>query len=280
MRQTFIVTLLLGILAAGALLMADRVAPDRRNGSSPPRTGPGLVSSAALLVNPEVRFTGAITPRPDAGGLLSELAGGWPVRWSGWPALSARLAGSPDNVSASWGAAGAEALRRVAGLLAGGSHGSGFAATGFTTAVHAPQDQDYGSAVARYAIAGNPDDADALYSLGLDYRDGNGVGQDDYAAARNLLAAAELGHAEAQLAVADLYQQGLGVRRNDVAAYVWYDLAARRLPTAEKRAAAAGARDRLAAALSAEELATAKGLVAAWQPRAAAAAGETPGAGG
>ena len=278
MRQTIIVTLLLGVLAAGALLMEDRVAPDHRNSSSSPAGAPGLVSSAALPVSPAVRFTGAITPRPDSGGLLSGLAGGWPVHWSGWSGLTG-LAGLPDSISAGWGRAGTNALRRVAAVLAGRSDGA-FAAAGTPAAVHAPPDQDYGSAVARYAIAGNPDDADALYSLGLDYRDGNGVARDAYAAARNLLAAAELGHAEAALAVADLYRQGLGVHRNDVAAYVWYDLAARRLPTAGKREAATEARDRAAAMLSAEELATAKGLVAAWRPRSTVAAGGTPGSGG
>lgn len=280
MRQTIIVTLLLGIFAAGALLVADHVAPDHRDAPSPPGSRPDLVSSAVLLVNPDVRFTGAITPRPDSGGFLSGLAGGWPVHWSGWSALSGGLAGLPDSVPASWGRAGAKALRRVARFVAARSQPR-FAAGGVATVVHAPPDQDYGAAVARYAIAGNPDDADALYSLGLDYRDGNGVDRDVYAAARNLLAAAELGHSEAQLAIADLYRQGLGVHRNDVAAYVWYELAAARLPTAEKREAAAVTRDRLAAVLSAEELATAKRLVAAWQPRSvAAAAGETADAGG
>jgi len=276
MRQTILVTLLLGMLAAGALLMADRVAPEHRRGSAPPGSRPDLVSSAALLVNPDVRFTGAIIPRTGSGGLLS----GSPVGWSGWSGLFGGLAGLADEVATSWGRAGATALPRVAELVAGRSQG-GFAAGGVATVVHAPPDQDYGSAVARYAIAANPDDADALYSLGLDYRDGNGVDRDAYAAARNLLAAAELGHAEAQLAIADLYRRGLGVHRNDVAAYVWYDLVAGRLSTAEKRAAAAGARDRLAALLSVEERATAKRLVAAWQPRStAAAAAETAGAGG
>lgn len=87
---------------------------------------------------------------------------------------------------------------------------------------------------------------------------GKGIGCDYDAAARNLLSAAEIGNAEAQRATGDLYRQGAGLQRNDVAAYVWHDLAARRLPTAEKREAATGARDRVAAMLSQEELATVK----------------------
>ncbi len=267
------------MLAAGALLVAHRVAPDRRDAPSPPGSQPDLVSSAVLLVNPDVGTTGAITPRTDSGELLSGLSGR-PDHWSGWSGLSGGLAGLTDSIPASWGRAGAKALRRVAQFVAARSQPR-FAAGGVAAVVHAPPDQDYGSAVARYALAANPDDADALYSIGLDYRDGNGVDRDVYAAARNLLAAAELGHADAQFAIADFYRQGLGVHRNDVSAYVWYDLAARRLPTAEKRAAAAAARDRLAAVLSTEELATATRLVAAWQPRrTAVAVGETADAGG
>jgi hypothetical protein len=191
MRQTIIVTVLLGILAAGAGLMADKATPDHRNGSSPPGSGPDLVSTAALPVYGDTGFTGAIIPAPVSS------TGGWLVGWSGWSGLSGTIAGMRDDVPASWGPAGAKALRRVAELLACRSHDGGFAAADIAAVVHAPPDQDYGSAVARYAIAANPDDADALYSLGLDYLDGKGIGQDRYAAARNLLAAAELGQPEA-----------------------------------------------------------------------------------
>ncbi|MEP0321836.1 tetratricopeptide repeat protein [Bauldia litoralis] len=136
--------------------------------------------------------------------------------------------------------------------------------------INAPADQDYGAAVARYALAVDPADPDANYSLGLIYRDGTGVARDDAAAARHLLTAAEHGHAHAQRAIAELYESGRGVRRNAVAAYIWYDSAGLGLRSVTERQAALARRDRLVARMSEAELSAATDLAETTRQRMAA----------
>ena len=126
--------------------------------------------------------------------------------------------------------------------------------------INAPEDQDYGAAVARYALAVDPANPDANYSLGLLYRDGTGVDRDDAAAARHFLTAADHGHAHAQRALAELYESGRGVRRNAVAAYIWYDSASIGLRTEAERQKALLRRDRLAERMSEAERSAATDL--------------------
>ena len=80
-------------------------------------------------------------------------------------------------------------------------------------------------------------------------------------ALREWQAAANAGDAKAMLALGRLYVQGLGVPQNYVRAHMWFSLAASRF-----EAEAVKERDALAARMSAEQVAEAQKMAAAWQP--------------
>ena len=80
-------------------------------------------------------------------------------------------------------------------------------------------------------------------------------------ALREWQASANAGDAKAMLALGRLYMQGLGVPQNYVQAHMWFSLAASRF-----EAAAMKERDALAARMSAEQVAEAQKMAAAWQP--------------
>lgn len=86
---------------------------------------------------------------------------------------------------------------------------------------------------------------DAQVSLADLYLNGLGVAADPAAAALWYRRAAEAGDPVAQLNLGDLYARGLGVLRDPVEAVVWFDLAAR-----QGKAWAAARRDQIAARLS------------------------------
>ena len=69
-------------------------------------------------------------------------------------------------------------------------------------------------------------EAEAQASLGFRYRRGEGVLQNDVAAARWFRAAAEQGHAEAQFNLGFHYREGRGVPQDDARAIRWYRRAA------------------------------------------------------
>ena len=69
-------------------------------------------------------------------------------------------------------------------------------------------------------------EAEAQVSLGFNYRRGEGVLQNDVAAARWFRAAAEQGHAEAQFNLGFHYREGRGVPQDDARAIRWYRRAA------------------------------------------------------
>lgn len=77
--------------------------------------------------------------------------------------------------------------------------------------------------VQRAAVQG---DAEAQYSLGLAYKNDEGVGRDDAEAARWWLQAAEQGHADAQYRLGLAYRDGEGVDRDHTeAAQLWLQAA-------------------------------------------------------
>ena len=80
-------------------------------------------------------------------------------------------------------------------------------------------------------------------------------------ALREWQASANAGDAKAMLALGRLYMQGLGAPQNYVKAHLWFNLAASR-----GEAEAVKERDALAARMSAEKVAEAQDLAAAWQP--------------
>jgi hypothetical protein len=88
--------------------------------------------------------------------------------------------------------------------------------------------QNYLQAMRYYSLAvkysGLPE---AHFALGQMFFHGRGVPQDYLKAIENYIAAAQRGYAPAQYVYGALLEQGWGVRRDLVAAYVWYSLAAK-----------------------------------------------------
>ena len=73
-----------------------------------------------------------------------------------------------------------------------------------------------------YQKSANQGDAEAQFNLGLTYRDGQEVQQDNKMAAKWYQKAAEQGHITAQFSLGLLYQDGKGVRQNKTNAKEWY----------------------------------------------------------
>ena len=80
------------------------------------------------------------------------------------------------------------------------------------------------------------------------------------AAFERFRAAAELGHADAQLYLGHMYAEGLSVMRDPIEAYKWYELAAW-----QRNSLATSARDRLSRKLSSDQLDQAKASAHAFQ---------------
>ena len=105
------------------------------------------------------------------------------------------------------------------------------------------------------AEAGDPEAQVALAGL---YLDGLGVPRDQAEGARWYRLAAEQGEPVAQMNLGDLYSRGQGVPRDLAQAYLWLSLAA-----AQGRAWAERRRQDLAQTMSGEALAAAERLLAA-----------------
>lgn len=69
-------------------------------------------------------------------------------------------------------------------------------------------------------------DADAQFSLGNRYLDGEGVGQDNFAALRWFTLAAESGNVNAQYNIAVMYLNGIGMVKDPAEAVTWFVRAA------------------------------------------------------
>lgn len=76
--------------------------------------------------------------------------------------------------------------------------------------------------------------------MGEIYANGEGVPQDDAAAATWYRKAAEQGDGNAQFNLGVLYQAGQGVPQGYVQAYTWFHLAAARFPASETARSAGG----------------------------------------
>jgi TPR repeat protein len=87
--------------------------------------------------------------------------------------------------------------------------------------------EDDGDPVKRYRKAADQGDADAQYTLGIMYRDGNRVGKDAVEAVNLYRKAAEQGHLDAQVILGRTYGRGdSGTRKDVVEAVKWYRKAA------------------------------------------------------
>ena len=73
-----------------------------------------------------------------------------------------------------------------------------------------------------YQKAANQGNADAQFNLGLTYKEGQEVQQDNKMAAKWYQKAAEQGHVTSQFNLGLLYQDGKGVRQDRTNAKEWY----------------------------------------------------------
>jgi len=104
--------------------------------------------------------------------------------------------------------------------------------------------------------------AKAQYNLGTLYFNGEGVPKDYQQALRWFRLAADQGEAVAQTKIAIMYDDGQGVSQDFVQAYKWYSLAATNgdKPAAELR-------DRTAKQMTAAQIAEAQKLAREWKPK-------------
>jgi len=108
--------------------------------------------------------------------------------------------------------------------------GQGHANAQFTLGVMFYQgdgvDQDYKEAVKWYRLAADQGLAPAQFNVGMMYYQGDGVDQDYQEAAKWYRMVAEQGLAQAQFNLGMMYNLGQGVKQDQVHAYMWADLAA------------------------------------------------------
>jgi hypothetical protein len=103
------------------------------------------------------------------------------------------------------------------------------------------------------------------------FAEGTGGRPPDYeAAAAWYRAAAEQGYPHAQVLLAFAYSVGEGVPEDYVAAHMWVNLAAAKLPPGKARDAALQLRDQLADKMTPAQITDAQKLAGEWTPKAAA----------
>jgi TPR repeat protein len=99
------------------------------------------------------------------------------------------------------------------------------------------------------------------------YRRGRGLRANVIKAVQFMRLAAERGHAEAQYSYAEMFAEGQGLDRDDVQAYKWLTLAAKRASDTRTRDAANRSRKQVAARLSAEQRQDAERRAKKWRPQ-------------
>lgn len=96
----------------------------------------------------------------------------------------------------------------------------------FEDGVVAYEREDYLTAASHFTKAAEQGDSDAQYNLGLMYKSGKGVRQDEKVAFKWYKKAAEQGVASAQYILGLMYHKGAGVRQDERVAVKWYKKAA------------------------------------------------------
>ena len=99
------------------------------------------------------------------------------------------------------------------------------ACTDFEAGEEANKQGDYATELKKWRPLAEQGDADAQTNLGLMYRFGRGVPQDDKEAVRWYRLAAEQGFASAQNNLGQMYADGRGVTQDYVQAHMWVNLA-------------------------------------------------------
>lgn len=105
----------------------------------------------------------------------------------------------------------------------------------------------------------------AQYAAGVMFRDGVGTARDTQAAAAWFLRAAKQGHAQAQLALAELYLRDPSVGIDHTQAYFWSSVALGAL-FGEEKARSRAVRAESIKSLSVDELKVLRKVVANWTP--------------
>jgi hypothetical protein len=100
-------------------------------------------------------------------------------------------------------------------------------------------------------------DAEAQFSLGLIYHDGQEEAQDQSEAVRWFRMAADRGHVAAQFNLGIMYSDGSGVAKDPILAHMWFSLAALHAVWSDKKKFAA-ARDWIARQMSPQQIAEAQ----------------------
>ncbi len=123
-------------------------------------------------------------------------------------------------------------------------------------------EQDFSQARLWYGKAARAGNRKAMYNLGVIYAEAHGV-ERDYAQALDWFSkAARLGLTDSQFNFATLLYRGFGTAPDPVQAYKWFAIAA-----SKGDAGAAEMKTALEAELDASSLASAKALIAIWQPK-------------
>lgn len=97
---------------------------------------------------------------------------------------------------------------------------------GFDEGMAAYKAGDYETALPELRAAADGGHARAQYALGNMYNEGKGVAPNRAVAAEWWQKAAAQNHAQAQFALGVLYSSGKGVTKDNVAAHMWFSLAA------------------------------------------------------
>jgi uncharacterized protein len=95
----------------------------------------------------------------------------------------------------------------------------------FQKGLEAYRNGDYATALKEWTPLAEGGDSVAQYNLGVMYKNGWGVSQDDKEAVRWYRLAAEQGYAMAQFTLGAMYENGQGVLADYVIAHMWYDIA-------------------------------------------------------
>ncbi len=125
----------------------------------------------------------------------------------------------------------------------------------------------YAAALREWRPLAEQGNAKAQYNLGLMYRKGQGVPQDDAEGVGWYRKAAEQGHASAQYNLGFIYGKGQGVPQDDAQAHMWFDLAASRYPPGEGRDQAVRNRDNVAEKMTPAQISEAQKLAREWKPK-------------
>jgi uncharacterized protein len=126
--------------------------------------------------------------------------------------------------------------------------------------------QDFAEAMKWYRKAADQGEAKAQYNLGDMYANGTGVVRDYAEALKWYRKAADQGNVKAQLLMGDMYYNGMSVPQDYVLALMWWNLSAAG-PKGQAQEMATKKRDKVAKAMTPQQIAEAQRLAREWKPK-------------